>query len=273
MAWPTDVTPQLISSTLNVALRNKLVASNFTTSRFSGELATKGDRVTIPQLTDLSSSAYSGSISYASAASTSRVLTMDQDQYTAVDVDTNDSHMAGALDIVAAYADSAGNALAQSIDSYILSLFAGSGQTDISVTLASSDAYDDMVVVANENLNISGVGADRFLVVSPKGLSFLLKSSDFTRASAMSDEVMGAGAFKGLLGGFKVFVSNNLTEASSGVFAYGYGGIGEIAYGLSESTTNIIERQDSFSVGIRSRAVYGATLLHTMGVGRILATE
>ena len=55
---------------------------------------------------------------------------------------------------------------------------------------------------------------DRILIVSPHEESLLVRSTEFTRATSLGDAVVANG-FIGKIAGFEVFVSNNLTEASS----------------------------------------------------------
>ncbi len=271
MAYPDDFIPEIWSTTLLDTLDNALVLGARANRNYQGDIQNVGDTVRIQTPGNLTVNTYSGTVTYQTPTSTTQTLLIDQDKYVAFDVDDLDAIQSN-IDNVQVYTDRAAFGLADDVDSFIGSLYTAATAGNITFTLATSDAWADVVVVAAQNLDTNNAPrTGRWMVVTPAGFAAMLKNSNFIHASQLGDTVLRTGMV-GVLGGFEIFVSNNLTfvagTPNSTKALYGHTSGITLAMQMI-GTPEAVRRDASFSVGVRARIAYGAKVVQPSVVGVI----
>jgi len=110
------------------------------------------------------------------------------------------------FDEIALRVEEKARALAEGLDAAAYTVLNGNLNADSPVGSATGDMNYDDVVDAMTTLEEDGYAPD-LLIVSPDSKGDLLKSSEFTRASEMGDDVIRNGAF-GEIAGVETMVSN-----------------------------------------------------------------
>lgn len=149
-------------------------------------------------------------------------LTVDTDGY--IDVAINKDKVVNELidgfeaaavadGIVADRLDAAAYALANALDvDGAAELVSGGTTLDDTDALTSATVYDSLVDARTAMVK-AGVPNDgrMYVIVAPEVMGLILKSDDFTKASALGDSVIATGAI-GKIAGFLVFESANLGD-------------------------------------------------------------
>lgn len=116
--------------------------------------------------------------------------------------------------IVAERLDSAGYSMALALDSDGVSCLESEGTVLEDTTALTKNNIYDSFVDARTKLSDTGVPEEgRFALVTPHVYGLILKSPEFTKASALGDAVVQTGAL-GKIAGFLVFETNNLANTT-----------------------------------------------------------
>ena len=113
--------------------------------------------------------------------------------------------------IVADRLDSAGYALAAKMDNDAATVLLA-GATVMNVAALSADTVYDAIVDIREEMSKANIPDDgrRYLLVTPRTYSYILKSPEFIKASALGDDVVQSGVV-GKIAGFNVIEWNDKT--------------------------------------------------------------
>lgn len=262
--------PELWSADLLVTFRKAHVSGSVVNRNWEGEITALGDTVRIQTPAAVTTGAYSGTVTYATPTSTTQSLLIDQDIYWAIELDDLEQVQSN-VNLRQAYTEQGAYSMADSVDTNIFALYTGGTAGDVAITLASDDFYAK-VVDAGKNLDTNNVPRDgnRFLVISPAGYAAALKNSNFIHATTDGDRTLMTGEI-GQISGFRVFMSNNLTLATTRKYVYGH--TSAITFAGQLLTTEAIRRDASFKDGIRSRMVYGRKVVRAGALGTLSATE
>ena len=263
--------PELWSTQLIVAFRERHVFRDLVNRNFEGEIRGAGDTVRITTPAAITVGAYSGTVSYETPTSAQQNLIIDKDRYWAFQLDDADLAQAN-VSLMQAYMQEAAHALAQDVDTDLASLYATAGLNDINLDLGSNDFYDKMVE-AGKQLDEENVGREgRWVVMSPKGYADLLQNAFFVHATAGGDNLIRTGEL-GSVAGFRVYVSNNLVNTTSSTYAYMYGTNAAITLAEQVISTEALRGATAFADQVRGRLVYGRKVVRPAALGTILSDE
>lgn len=114
-------------------------------------------------------------------------------------------------DLVADRLDSAGYSLAAVEDNDGAAVLIA-GSTVMNVGALATDTVYDTIVSIREAMSVANIPDDgrRYLLVTPRTYSFILRSPEFVKASALGDDVVQSGAV-GKIAGFNVIEWNDST--------------------------------------------------------------
>lgn len=180
--------------------------------------------------------------------------TISFDKYaTGVDI-TYEAVQDSLFDEIALRVEEKARALAEGLDAAAYSELNGNLNTDSPVGpgTATGDLSYDNVINAMVVLEEDGYSPD-LLIVSPDSKGDLLKSSEFTRASEMGDEVVRDGAF-GQIAGVEAMVSNtgDLGDGEAFLVDSDFYGIEAVREGMnSEEDVNTVSQTRTITVWTR----------------------
>lgn len=265
--------PELWSQQLLTNFRKNLVFGNLINRNYEGEIRDAGDTVKITTPSAISVSAYSGTVNYETPASTQQSLLIDQQRYWAFELDDVDQAQAN-VSLMQAYMTEAAVALANDVDAALAGLYTGAGDATLTIDLTASSPRQNMypvLVDAGRILDENNVPrSGRWVAVSPKGYAHVLKEAEFIHASVAGDQVLRSGEV-GSIAGFTVYVSNNLTLATSRKYLYGTNAAITVADQVAK--TEALRREGSFKDAVRGLLVYGRQVVRPAALGVISATE
>lgn len=113
-------------------------------------------------------------------------------------------------DLVATRLHRAGTALATTLDADGLNVLATEGTVlDNTTALTKSTAYEAIVDAFTTQSEADITVENRYVIVKPAVYAMLLKSSDFIKQSALSQEMVAKGVI-GQIAGYNVLISNNM---------------------------------------------------------------
>ena len=275
MAYPNDFIPEVWSARLLDTLDKSLVLGQLANRDYESAVQGQGDTVHAQKFGNVTAGAYSGSVTYAAESSSTVSISLNQDYYGAVSLDDkNVLQGQTGVDQINGFADRIAYGLADQIDQGVAGLYTSSTLTDIAWDVGTTDPWDGVLTTAAEQLNAANVPQQgRWLVVRPKGMTALLESADFQRATEMGDNAMANGIV-GRAAGFDVYISNNLVNISSNNYAYMYGHSMGISLAVQQAPTiELVRRDAAFETGVRARVVYGVAATQPTAFGEITADE
>ncbi len=207
--------PEVWSKKLMKIFDKHVVMANLVNRDYEGDIQQAGDVVKVRTFGDITINNYNRdtTINFQALTDPMSELTIDQQKYFAFKVDDLDKAQAD-VDILEGYTGRAAIAIRDVIDARLLSHHADVDAnnvigTDVApITLTPSNIYG-YIVDLGQKLDESNIPAEgRFLVITPKFKSMLLKSTEFTRATSLGDQVVANGKI-GTIGGFEVYVTTN----------------------------------------------------------------
>ena len=230
MAWPTDrrpddalsgeFVPEVWSAKIINHVRANLVAAQVVNTGWKTEL-TMGDKVNIPVMTPLTAAAVdvttTGVLTNMNTTfgTTAESITIDKWFEVPVQIDDSvkvQSHVGNLLGIAA---DNAAFALEKKIDIDVGALY--SGLNGSSVQGSDGQTFTDDILIAMmevlDEADVPKIG--RSLVGDPSTMADIYKIDKFVRLDFQNTQVVATGNI-GQLYGIPVFISNNLTAASTG---------------------------------------------------------
>jgi len=171
--------PEIWSSLAIVAREAQLVFAKLVDRKFEDGL-TKGDKLNIPNISDLAARAKSinAAITYETVTETNTTITVDQHYYAAIAVESI-TKVQSDRDMLAAYAGKLGYALGLNVDDALASQVEADWSGQTVGTLAAENTYHDYLR-AIQYLDDANAPADsRYFVISPASEVGLLKMDTY----------------------------------------------------------------------------------------------
>ena len=280
-----NFTPAIWSGKLFVRLRKQLVAAGIVNTDHEGEIRNYGDRVKINEVGPITVSDYAkyGTLTWAELTSAQKELIIDQAKSFSFKVDDIDVAQNNPK-VMNVAMDEASYAIADTIDAYLLSLYAQAGVTN--TTYMGSAGSPISVSSGNVILTLSYAGrylseknvpqANRFMVVPPwLHQKMLLAEIGGISATAVPKTFDNGALTSGFVGqalGFNFLVSNNLTTSGSGQ-AVLCGNPSAISYAGQVANVKAVELESSFGEGVKGLYVYGAKVVRPDALGCLHLVE
>ena len=212
--------PEIWSSLAIVAREAQLVFAKLVDRKFEDGL-TKGDKLNIPNISDLAARAKSTNtaISYETVTETNTTITVDQHYYAAIAVESI-TKVQSDRDMLAAYAGKLGYALGLNVDDALASQVEADWSGQTVGTLAAENTYHDYLR-AIQYLDDANAPADsRYFVISPASEVGLLKmdtyiNNDYTNIHGTGRESALDKAYISSFLGVPVYKSTNVDGTNS----------------------------------------------------------
>jgi hypothetical protein len=245
-----------------------LVMAPLCNRNYQGEISGMGSSVRINEFGDVTINDYTkaATLSYQAPNSAQKILYIDQAKYFAVTVDKidmvqNNPKLIGPLMQKAAYN------MADTVDQFITGMYTSAGTAITAASVSAGNVLNnvsDFALALDEN-NVPRVG--RWLVIPPWYHQKLWQAATGavlpTAVPKVMDDGMLRNGFVGSIGGFDIFVSNNLYAASAGTDAAVLAGTNEaisFASQLAEMEP-MFQRETTFDNAIRGLYIYGAKVV------------
>lgn len=266
--------PEVWSQKLLKIFDKNAVMANLINRDFEGDIQSAGDVVKVRTFGDVTINSYTRdmTISFQALTDPMQEMTIDQQKYFAFKVDDMDKAQAN-IDILEGYTGRAAIAIRNLVDSFLLGQYANVdagnviGSNASPITLTASNVYGylaDLSQLLDED-NIPS--EDRALVITPKVKNLLLKSTEFTRATTLGDNVVQNG-YIGNVAGFSVHVSTNMA-AVSGVMNLMAFHRDFISFASQISQIEHVRPYNMFADAVKGLYLYGAKVF-TPTAGAVL---
>ena len=212
--------PEIWSSLAIVAREAQLVFAKLVDRKFEDGL-TKGDKLNIPNISDLAARAKStnGAITYETVTETNTTITVDQHYYAAIAIESI-TKVQSDRDMLAAYAGKLGYALGLNVDDALASQVEADWSGQTVGTLAAENTYHDYLR-AIQYLDDANAPADsRYFVISPASEVGLLKmdtyiNNDYTNLHGQGRDSSLDKAYISSFLGVPVYKSTNVDGTNS----------------------------------------------------------
>jgi hypothetical protein len=251
-------------SVVNASIREAAVGLSVVTNRFSGEIDRMGSVVTMITPGSVTAGAYTAysNVSFVEPSDSTLQITIDQADYTAVDVDDIDQTQA-ANNLGNIYTEEAAWSLTDAQDQFVFSAYAAansgiSSDHDNPVLATSLNLYATIAKAA-ESLDKKNVPRrGRWLALDPVRVSNLRANPLFTMHYPPHElaATIPLPGFCGSACGFSVYSSNNLTTLS-GVLKVMGGWRGAIGFAGPRTFQRFNRREEGFATAYKTLSVYG----------------
>jgi hypothetical protein len=272
MSTVSNFIPQIWNAKVIRELENNLVGKQIANMNYDGEIKQKGDTVFFNSLGDVTVNSYSGTVSYEELSDEQVAMVIDQANYFAFNVQDIDAAQAN-VDLKNSQAQRAAYELANKCDQHILGLYAEAANTVTDATCDSSTIISDIseagVYLDEQNVPQQG----RYLIISPWVRAKLELAGVVFSINDGIKSGTGGLAWADYLG-FKIYVSNNLTNASSRSSATECLALSgdAIAFAQQIMNTEDVRRESSFTTSVRGLHVFGAKVVQPKHMVRMSLT-
>jgi hypothetical protein len=263
----TDFIPEIWAQEINYSLKNAFVASSLVNKDYEGDITSGTVNITRPGSINVGT--YSGAdVTVQAPTSSSLQLLASQSKYFAFEIPKITGLQAN-TDLVAAYSQEAAYSLANVADAYVFGLYAEAHADNIiaNVTLTAANIYDTCVTAYTNLLAKNADVSKAWIAFSPAEYKLLLQADEFIRSTPQGDSVVSTGQV-GAIAGMKVYVTNNLTTASSErKVMYGTNQAITFADAISDVVSSEMEKR--FGTLVKGLHVYGAKTVKPEALGVI----
>lgn len=269
----TSFIPELWEARLLAHLDKAHVATAFVNRNYEGQIKQKGDTVHVNTLGDITVRDYvpGTDITVEALATTDQTLVIDQDKYWAFKVEDLEKVQTEGPLVDEAMARSA-YSIADVVDAKIFDTIAKAapaantiGTTAAKIALTAANVYENIIQLktALDKKNVAKVG--RKLAISPEVEALLLLDDRFVKAGVQESEVRLENGFVGRVGGFDVYVSNNLPNNT--VIA-----TVDTATSFAEQlvSTEALRSETAFADIVRGHDVYGVKTFQADAVAKLI---
>ena len=278
-----NFTPEIWSGAVLLSYEKSLVAAALCVREYEGEISGYGDRVRINSISDPTISSYTKDtdINTPEALNAAdQVLVVDQAKYFNFQVDNIDE-VQNRPNALAAGTRRAGYKLADTVDQFILGLFAqGSGSNLLgtdgapltpTANTAGTAMYEYMVDAGKLLTQSNAPTEGRWFVVTPAAYALLQKDNRFVaNGGAATLEIVHNGNV-GRAAGFDIYVSNNVQKVSANFkMLFGVKEAWNFAGQITEMRAYQPERR--FADALKGLMVYGAKVTRPDGLGVMTST-
>ena len=262
--------PEIWSARLIHALDNAHVATNFVNRDYEGEIKRAGDTVHINTIGAITVGTYTSGTPLVrqTLTTTDQTLVIDQQKYFDFEVDDVDRVQA-AGDLIDVAMGRSAYALADVADGFLFGkMVSGVNASNVlgadatPITLTSANIYDNIIDLRTmlDLANVPTMG--RKLAVNPETYALLLK--DTSHFAPVTDTGAGGvfvNGFVGRVGGFDVFMSNNLVTSATS-FALVASVPEATTYAEQILETEAFRPDDAFADAVKGLHVYGAKVVN-----------
>lgn len=263
-----DFIPEIWSANILEALRKNLVygGPGVINRDYEGDLARAGDTVHITAFGDPTVRTYTteSNITVDGLSDSTQALVIDQNKYFAFDVDDVVKRQALPGWVEQATSRS-GYLLAKTADSFLASTMyaaVNQGAYDLGAItgdISNGDTYGLLVAKMWQELSSRDIPQDgRFMIVGPAVYAALLQDSRFINAAASGSTEPLRNGFVGNILGFRVLLSTNTPDPTSGVTAVIAGHPMATTYAEQITEVKAQERELRFGQLVKGLHVYGA---------------
>ncbi len=274
--------PVIYRKKAQLAYENKLCFSEIVSRDIAKEKEIKGhgDSVVIPIVGNLTMQDYTkdGTINWADLPDEKVTINIDQQKILPIKVDDIDAVQAD-INVLSEYAEKSGYAVGNDVEQYVFGLHADADSSNIIGTdLANaldcgygSSEYSPVKILAacKRMLSKNNAFTDSPWFVGPPEFFEQLMSESGKAIEANSMGTPESIALKGIVGmlmGFKLFESNNLTTSGTAV-ACCFGNKGSVALAQQINKVTSLTLESTAADGIRTLSVYGAKVVRPEGFG------
>ena len=269
-----NFTPSIWSAKLFVRLRKALVAASVVNQDYQGEISQFGDSVRINEIGPITVSDYTkyGALTWQALDSAQKILLIDQGKSFSFAVDDVDAAQNKPKTINAAM-DEAAYAVADTIDQFILGLYAQAGVTGSSTYIGSASSsisvssgnVIETLSYAQRYLNEANVPTgNRWGIIPPWVHQDLVIAECGGVAATAVPKVREDGVImNGYVGqamGFNLLMSNNVSNNGT-QYRCMFGHRLAISYAGQIAKVKAVEREDYFDEGMKGLYVYGAKVV------------
>lgn len=221
----TEFIPEVWSGSILMAKDKVHVFGALANRNYEGDIRGYGDTVKINSIGDVTVNDYTrnnfGTGLTIQYMDTNQItMLIDQAKYFTVAVDRVDEaqmypKVMGAISQKAAYS------IADTQDSYIAGLYTFAGITSTSntaaapVTLTSTNIEDELLLMGQEFDEANCQRQGRYIVIPPVAMKGLVKAGVVTKTDNVSDWTNG---FVGRAYGWDIYMSNNVSQTSTGLY-------------------------------------------------------
>lgn len=263
---------ELWSDTIVQAIVPQVVGLNFTSSIYEGTVDKVGGVVYVHTFGDVTVSDYTPGtdLTIDTLSGTKEALNISTAKYFNFRIDDIEESQSN-IDLMNGFVGKAANALAQVVDTAILST-TGHADNAIAATAITTSNVDSILMQASENLDNKNVPRGRrWMVVSPHVASVLAQASLYVQGSLLGDYVVSTASFPGTpttaseipsyLGtarGFDIYLSSNLTKVSGDPrMLYGADAPIYFASAVPAGNLEVIRSERQFATLCRGLLLYG----------------
>ena len=241
---------------------------------YEGQVQEMGDSVRVNEIGDITSTAYTGSISWTEVDDAQKVLLIDQQHYIAKTLGDIDAIQAKPK-LMGEITRKMGIGMSDTIDTSMANLYAQAGITD-----GSTGSPDEVLSTTilhkisemSQAFDENNVPQDRrVMVVHPWFVHKLRIAGLNTQTNNIPLYNTG---FVGEVLGWDVFQSNNCANSSTTWYANYFFRQGDsIALAEQLKEMEVVRREDSFSDGVRQLAVWGVKVMAPESFGIMYNTN
>jgi len=251
----------------------RFVFGNLANREYEGMISGYGDSVRVNEIGDMSASAYTGTVTYATPDDAQKVLQIDKQYYVANTLDDVDDAQTKPK-LMTEIGRKMGVAIGDEIDQSIAALYSSAGVTSgttsvpISITSANIVEYISLMSQAFAENNVGT--ASRVAVVHPWFTHKLRLAGVDTKTD--NTELFDSGIIARALG-WTFYESNNCSLSGTTWYANYFFVQGEtLALAEQLMETEAVRHEASFGDGLRQLAVWGVKAMAPESLGILYAT-
>ena len=280
----TNFIPEVFANEVLLALPKVASGLTLCNRNYEGLIQKKGDTVHIATPSALTVNAYTGAdITFETPSDSKTDLVIDKADYIAAIIDATKQSVSP-YDLANIYLEEGKVALSDSADKYIYNIMANGADASntIDTVVLSASNIVTKIEEARKLLSKNNIlpSADTFITLSPDEVSLLRRSSDFIKATDLSDSVLLTGQV-GKLFGFRIIESNNLFTQDPATITTGnpvhklipFGVVGATTFANAIPYDQVIvgEPEKKFGAYIKALHFYGAKVIRPKAIGIIKA--
>lgn len=276
--------PEIFANEILLAQPKVAVGMSLCNRNYEGLIRGQGDRVNIPIPNSLVVGDYTGSdISFGTPSDDTTQLIIDKAKFISGYIDDTKQSVSP-YDLANIYLEDGKVQLADAIDQIIFEIMASqahANNTIDTVELTTSNIVTK-IEEARKLLSLSRVSpsADTFITLSPEEVSLLRRSSDFIKATDLSDTVLLTGQV-GKIFGFRVLESMNVfvqdpATITSGnpvhrLIPFGVTGATTFASAIPANSVEIGRAEKRFGTYFKALQFFGTKVIRPLAMGVIKA--
>ena len=266
--------PTLWSDRIFQGYDENFVFAQLANRSYEGEVANVGDSVRVNEISDISSTAYTGSLSWTEVDDAQKVLLIDKQHYIAKTLGDIDAVQAKPK-LMGEIGRKMGIGMSDTIDTSMANLYAQAGITDGSTSspdeILSTTIIHKMSEMSQAFDENNVPMANRVAVVHP----WFVHKLRIAGVTQMTDNTsLFTNGLVGNVLGWDIFMSNNCANSSTTWYANYFFVAGDtIALAEQLKEVEAIRREDSFSDGLRQLAVWGVKVMAPESFGIMYNTN